>query len=276
MSEALPPIIPSSDARNVFQSLARASWIAPLIGLAANFFLVVSGKQTVAASVFISVVFLGGGLLLGVTSLFGMVKHGRKRILLPALVGMSIPLALSVLALPNVYHARQRALRHELPEAPVHSTTARLLKDEALRFSMDIPDGFVEWNAGGLAQNIAHCYSRALPGTASRLVVSVQRLNGVIPFNEPLRREDVVNHALPGTKLDLTKKNWRGLSVDTFIAKTVQSEVGMISYGAQIPLVPRAIQINVAGPASQESEIAKLVDEILMSLEGTSNWETVR
>jgi hypothetical protein len=266
--------MPPAAAKNSFQSLARASWIAPLIGIAVNIMLVGSGNSSRHTSWFVAVVFLGGGLLAGVVALGGIFKYGRKGILVPALIGIAIPVALAVLALPNFYAAKRRARAHVPPQPAVHATAARILRDEKSRFSMDIPHGFEDWPEGAVAPNVLHCFARKLPGADdSRLVINVQRLNGTIPPNQPLRREDVLQHAPPGTKLDLIQKKWRGFKVDTFVSEVSLNGVQAIVYGVQIPLVPRAIQINVGGPVFHRSEVEKLADEILVSLEGNTNWE---
>jgi len=253
--------------------MARASWIAPLIGLGLNVSLVGSGNQSVFTSLLISIIFLGGGLLLGVVALFGMTRHGRKGILTPALVGISIPVLLFVLALPNFLHARKLARSHGPPQTLVRSPSGQVLTNGLLRFSMEIPEGFVDWPEGAVSANVVHCYAKLLDGSNDlRLVINVQRLNGVIPPNQPLRREEVAQHAPPGTKLDLIQMSWRGYTVDTFVSELSQNGSEVIAYGIQVPLVPAAIQLNVGGPISQRQEIEKLADDLLASLDGNSNW----
>ena len=99
MSDA-PPILVPPGAKNPFRTIARISWIAPLTGLALNFLLVIgSGGKPTLSNALLSLVFIGGGLLLGVIALFGIPKYGRKGILIPALIGIGIPVALFVLCM---------------------------------------------------------------------------------------------------------------------------------------------------------------------------------
>jgi len=79
--------------------LAKASWAAPLLFVLMNLFLNnvretdpqgVSNTVVAAAGALLFVV----GLACGTAALFGMKRHGRKGILVPALVGISISAAM--------------------------------------------------------------------------------------------------------------------------------------------------------------------------------------
>jgi len=273
MSDAPPIILAAAPEKNRFRELARASWIAPLIGLLINFVLFIgSGRKTNLVSSLICVVFLGGGLLLGVAALFGIKKNGAKGILIPSLIGIGIPVILTILAVPSLIFIRSH-LRPAPPREPaVHFASAHILNDERLHFSMDIPEGFTNF-PGQVATNIQYCFARDLSGTGdARLVISVQRLGFILPPNQPLRREDVAQNAPPGAKLDLIQKTWRGFKVGAFAMELSQNGVQLVVYAVQIPLVPSAIQINVGGLSSHRDEVEKLTDEVVASIDGNTNW----
>src|SRR5579862_590813 len=90
MSTASTPIPPVLSERNKFRDLARASWIAPLIGFALN--LIMIGAQVPPTSVlkFVGPAFYILGLLFGLIALFGVSKYGKKGILGQALCGMCV------------------------------------------------------------------------------------------------------------------------------------------------------------------------------------------
>jgi len=52
--------------------------------------------------------------------------------------------------------------------------------------------------------------------------------------------------------------------------------VAVITYGAQIPLLPEAIQITVGGPvdtpADQPVDYRALLDTLLTTVHGNTNW----
>jgi hypothetical protein len=250
--------------------MARASWLAPIIAFAVNFMLIIGqggnpGKPNLVQGI-VGAAFIFGGLILGVFALLGIRKYGTAKILIPALVGIGINLFLIVMgALPIVIYMANRA--HLQPV--VHSASAHLLKDDHLHFSIDIPDGFREYPEGKRAPTIEHVYVKGVVGGGEALtVINIERMDGLIPRNRPLAREQMP----PGFKGELTTRNWRGLKVDTIVAPVDQSGANMIVYTMQIPLRPAAIQLNVGGPASKQTEIDQLVDTLLASLDGDTNW----
>jgi hypothetical protein len=269
MNVSSSPSLTTPIEKNRFQWMARASWSAPLIGLFVHFIL---GGNTNFLAVTISLLFIGAGFLLGVGALFGINRYGSKGILIPSFIGICIPVALVVLALPSIYAARVRRYGAAPHEPAVHLASARLLKDERLHFSMDIPEGFTDWPES-VQPNIDHCFVRDLPDAQDeRLVVNVQHLSGFIPQNQRLLPEDAAANAPPGVKLNLIQKTWRGFKVDVFVSEMSQNGVQMIAYATQIPLMPYAIQINVGGPTSHRAELEKLSDQIIASVDGNTNW----
>lgn len=273
-----PPVIPPAvqpETGRWFRQMAQASWVAPLIGLVVNLVLVFGlGGKSVLVSALSALFFMGGGVVLGIVALCGIPRYGRRGILIPALVGIGIPVVLAILALPNLRAAQERARPHGPPEPATHSASAQLLKDDRLRFSMDIPDGFVDFPAGKAAPNVEHCFVRELSDAGgARLVVNVQRLDGIIPVGKSLLRDDAARHAPPGMKLDLIRKNWRGLPVDAIVSETTPpGGARMVVYTVQIPLLPSAIQVNVGGPVSHRAEVERLADTVVGSIEGDTNW----
>src|SRR5262249_31941245 len=127
MSDAQPTITPPPlpGRKNKYQEMARASWLAPIICFAVNAVLIptLGNKDTGVDKVrmIVGPLFIVVGLLLGVTALFSIRKHGKGGILGPAITGISINLLLIVLGLlPVLYFKANRA--HLQPA--FHSPTA--------------------------------------------------------------------------------------------------------------------------------------------------------
>lgn len=271
MSDA-PPLItppPLPDARNKFQEMARASWLAPLIAIAVNFMLVASQNGKLGApskvQMIVGPLFIVGGLVLGIAALFGIRNHGKRRILSPALAGIGVNLFLIVMAaLPVLDYMANRSHL----QAAVHSPSAYLLKDDRLRFSIDIPEGFRVFQ-GQRTPTMEYVYVKGVVGGGEALtVINIERLGRLVPKNKPLRKEEMP----PGFKGELTTRNWRGVAVDTVVALVEQNGLKMAVYTMQVPLKPVAIQLSVGGPESKREELGQLADSLLSSLEGETNW----
>jgi hypothetical protein len=109
-----PPPIPSVLLqKNKFQELARASWIAPLIGIVVN--LMIAGAQISSDSKFtlIGSIFCLVGFLCGLIALFGIPKYGAKGILGPAIVGLTITGLMIALAAMAVIAVKEQVARKQ-------------------------------------------------------------------------------------------------------------------------------------------------------------------
>jgi hypothetical protein len=270
MSDQPPPISNPPAEKNPFQSMARASWIAPLIGLGVNIVLLgIPAAEAGPVRGLVALIFFGGGLLLGIIALFGMIQYGRKGILIPALIGVVIPVALAVLALPAFYAAKRRAQSHPPPQPAVHVASALVVTNDLLRFSIDIPEGFRDLPAAQRPPNSEHVYLKGVVAAREAMtVINIERLDGTLPKNKPMKKEDMP----PGFTGEVTTRNWRGLNVDTVVTAMEKNGLKMVVYAVQVPLRPAAIQLNVAGPESKRAELSQLTDSLLASLEGETNW----
>lgn len=206
-----------------------------------------------------------GGLCLGVVALFGIPRYGRKGILLPALVGILVNSLLVVVLLVPFLRVMNRARL----EPVLHIPSSQTLHDEKLRFRIDIPDGFQTFPQGKAAPTIEHAYIKGIVGGGEALnVINIERLNGVIPKGKPLGLDSFPR----GFTGELTKRKWRGLDVDSITTAHEQAGLQIVAFTVQVPLRPMAIQLNVGGPLSKRDEIDRLVNQLLASLDGETNW----
>ena len=274
MSDAppvIPPPLPVAKGGNWFQQMARASWLAPLIAIAVNFLLIGAGggpgKPNAVQGIF-GVLFILGGFIFGVIALFGIPKFWKQKILIPALVGISINLSLIVLGALPIILLKANSL-HLQPV--IHMASATAYRNENLQFRLDIPNGFREFPEGKQNPKIEQVFIRGVVGGGEVLtVISVERMNGLIPKNKPLRKEELPVELR--SLAELTSRNWRGAKVDTIVAHVDQNGAKVIVYTMQVPMKPCAIQLNVAGPESKQDEVSQLADSLLASLDGETNW----
>jgi uncharacterized membrane protein YsdA (DUF1294 family) len=73
---------------------AMLGWVCPVISLII-FALLIFDRQIVARKIIpivveVALLLIGVGLIFGIVALFGVFKHGRKGILVPAIVGIII------------------------------------------------------------------------------------------------------------------------------------------------------------------------------------------
>jgi hypothetical protein len=73
-----------------FQQAAQASWLAPVVAIGANLMLrnLDQPAERVAISGMLLLVLYGLGFFLGLLALTGIRTHGRRGILVPALIGV--------------------------------------------------------------------------------------------------------------------------------------------------------------------------------------------
>ncbi len=86
---------------------ARASWLSAVI-----FILILGVVGRVASRLvldLIGLLMISAGFILGIVALFGIQKHGAKRIVAPAMVGLLINGLLLFIFFTNFFAARERA-----------------------------------------------------------------------------------------------------------------------------------------------------------------------
>src|SRR5260370_32594790 len=99
-------------------------------------------------------------------------------------------------------------------------------------------------------------------------LVAVQDMGG------PIGREDLSKKANKPENTTLEKTAWKGFDVDVFKVVENIRGVSFVTFNAQVPLKPHAIQIMVSGPAFDENKLRKDAQTIVASIQGPTNWLT--
>lgn len=136
------------------KQLAKASWLAPLLVFLMIRFLR-SGTTSSQATQDMILTIVGSflylvGFLCGVTALFGLRRHGRKGILVPALIGASISGLLLMIVVTNFWSAYSHA---KSPQAQLERTAASLSEGLPSRIDDDTSLESVVANEGELVFN---------------------------------------------------------------------------------------------------------------------------
>jgi hypothetical protein len=262
------PSTPNSNRPNLFRRLARTSWIAPLCAIALGLIVLAiqRGQPGPAGRVqgIIGPALISLGLGAGVVALAGMARVGTRGVLWPALIGTGLNVALiASVALPHFLRDKPTPLK-----PLVHDSAQRVLQDTQLNLTLDIPAGFAEFPAAKEMQRAEHVFVKG--DTTDReldLILSVSAMPAALAKG---RRPPAV--AGTRTNVNLRTFNWRGIEVDGLVVSEVLLGVPFTTLNIQLPILPRAVQISVAGPTARQAELEQITAALLPSIDGPSNW----
>jgi len=99
-------------------------------------------------------------------------------------------------------------------------------------------------------------------------MVAIQDLGGTIG------REDLSKKAGKPQNATLEKTSWKAFDVDVFRIVENIGGASFVTFNAQVPLKPTAIQVTVSGPTSNDSNLRKEMQTIVASVDGSTNWLT--
>jgi hypothetical protein len=217
--------------------------------------------------------FFGAGIITGTVALSGMWRYGKRGILRPALAGIILSIPLLILASVNaLYMALNNAtLPPPVRLSPaVHSPSVHHLKDERLRFSIDIPDAFRDFPEGKQDLEAAYAFVRHSPDRQTATLVTIERLNGLLLRTQRLRPSQLP----PDIRGEIVPRKWRGVEIDVVVSSARDGQALVHTYQCFVPLRPKAIRLTVAetGPQPDTLALSRLVDTLLDSLDGETNW----
>jgi len=136
-----------------------------------------------------------------------------------------------------------------------------------LGYVMSLPDGFVSIPAefAGVRDVVGCWAGEGSQSSQGSFVLCVQRMHAT------LGRERLKSSDLPASSRLLTVK-WQGLDIDAIRTDTSQAGAPLTVYTAQVPLRREAIQVVVAGPGARAPEALTILNSVLGSLKGETNW----
>jgi hypothetical protein len=147
---------------------------------------------------------------------------------------------------------------------------AEVIRDEALGFTMTVPDGFADYPPGREQQGTPYAYVKGEPGTTDFTIIGIKPMGGTIG------REPMPPSELPqadGIKFDLRREKWKSFDIEVLVG-VAQQEPGVAVLVAQVPLKRQAIQVAVTAPLARQAELLPLLRSLLASLDGPSSWLT--
>lgn len=144
------------------------------------------------------------------------------------------------------------------------------VQDANLGFTLRVPDGFKP-EKDAVKGKVIHSFSRPPRDDQSMgTMVLVQRMGGVIGRG-PIDRK---TKAADGGDLQFSTAKWKEFEIEVVRMQEKLEGVPCISLKANVPLKPEAILLIVFGETSREAELRGLLDEMLATLDGDTNWLT--
>lgn len=263
MNETSPD---AAAGRDRFQRLAHASWVAPLIAVAVNFALLAmqrgqeSAPNKIQATIGSVLILIGLGA--GIIALIGTAKVGRRGILVPAIVGTVLNLALVGLA------AAPRFMQPKLTklEPAVQREGREILTNANLGLRLNLPNGFFAVAPETNASRGEYVFVKGNPTDKELdILLSITVLPGALS-KQRLRLNPT------NTAAAVKTFNWRGLEVDGLVVQETLLGTPFTTYRIQLPTAPRALQINLGAPTARKKELDEITAELLPTIDAKSNW----
>jgi hypothetical protein len=109
---------------------------------------------------------------------------------------------------------------------------------------------------------------------AGSVVLCLRLLKETIP-QQHWTKEYASRAGLPeGSVPSLSRAKWQGLEIDVIEFRFDVKGNKRVAFIARVPLMPKAVNLTVFGPASREKEVRDALTAALDGLDGTTNWLT--
>jgi hypothetical protein len=135
-----------------------------------------------------------------------------------------------------------------------------------LGFTARLPDGLQDLSGSVMRRGslVTLGKTRADKKGFERMVM-LQDLGGLIGREMPKPSEMPANARVETVP-------WKSHEVLLVAVREVEAGVASVTLNAQVPLTPKAIQVSVFGPQSDEAQLRQELRAIVASVEGPTNW----
>jgi hypothetical protein len=140
--------------------------------------------------------------------------------------------------------------------------------NQEFNFSATLPDGYTD--VSGQARAKCLVAQQKIETTTSGHIETVILLD----LKGAIGREDLSKEGKIPANASLEKTEWKSFKIDVIRVIENIGGVSFVTLNAQVPLKPHAIQVSVAGPASDETKLRADLLAIVASVDGPTNWLT--
>jgi hypothetical protein len=146
------------------------------------------------------------------------------------------------------------------------------VSDDKLGLRLTVPDGFAR-DPARVKGKVIHTFHRPASGKEKfGTFIVVSRLGGLLG-REKL---DPKEFAAQSPRATLEGEKWKEFDIEVFRVPEEQDGVSVLTFNAQVPLKPEAVQVAVIGDADREDELRGVLRSTLDGLEGETNWLSTR
>jgi hypothetical protein len=153
--------------------------------------------------------------------------------------------------------------------------------DPKFGFRFELPVGFIKNPNHAPASRTIHSFVLASKNEPVKITVAIDRLRETLPPRkdkpsvddiEKFKKE--IHKSSPYAVLaGIEQTHWKSLTLDLFLVETPEKGDMVSAWCVNVPLAKEAIMINVAGLKGAENQYRNVLDYILKSLQGDSNWD---
>ena len=140
--------------------------------------------------------------------------------------------------------------------------------NQELGFSVTLPDGFADISNQTKVKSLVAQGKMDSSKDGIIEMILIQDLGGAID------REDLSKRTDKPQNVTLEKAAWKSFQIDVFRVAENLNSVPFVTFNAQVPLKPHAVQLTVTGPATDESRLRIEMQSIVAYIDGPTNWLT--
>ncbi len=110
------------------------------------------------------------------------------------------------------------------------------------------------------------------------LAITVSAMDGRIDPGNELKETEIsaaaLKHLPPGAQFRLSQESWGPHRIQIMETTFTSEGVEVFSLVAQVPILPRAVQISIGGQKSTEKQARADLKSMLRTFQGTTHWLT--
>ena len=152
--------------------------------------------------------------------------------------------------------------------AAVSLEAGEFVSHQQLGIRLTVPDGFVS-DPERVQGDVIYAFQRPPVGDEGvGVFILVSQLRSVLDRRK-INPKDLQARS---PHVTIVTDRWKGFDVESFRVPEQVDDLQLLTFNAQVPLKPRAIQVSVIGELDREVELRGVLRSVLGNLDGQTNW----